>query len=38
MMPATLIGSNIGRRCCRCWFDIMDHGATLGMNHVRIMR
>ena len=19
--PATLLGSNIGRRCCRCWFE-----------------
>ena len=21
MWPATLIGSNIGRRCCGCWFE-----------------
>ena len=21
MWPATLLGNNIGRRCCRCWFE-----------------
>ena len=36
MMPATMIGSNIGRKCCRCWFDVLADEANSGMNVVRI--
>ena len=35
-MPAMLIGNHIGRRCCSCWFEVLEDDLKSGVNIVAI--